>query len=117
VSENDYQGATELQLAALELLITTGFLFDNSGLLKYLNVAEEFGNDQSVTRLPNDKWVQEIYFWEQYVWAQIQIALADYAIGPAARSPEIGAAVKNGTTSGERQLCGVQKMRSPGNFV
>jgi hypothetical protein len=117
VSPEDYPGASEIQLAALELLVTSSLMFDSKTVEYHMNAAEEFGNDSTLFDLPDDNWENELLAWEQYVWSQIQVAVADYAIGAEVRAPGAENYHKNITTEGERALCGMQKMRSPGGFV
>jgi hypothetical protein len=116
-SSESHPGASAIQLAAIENLITTSYLFEMSSVGTHLRMAEEFGNEHVQYPLPKDNWVQEITYWEQYIWSQIQIALANYAIGPAVQHPQAERYVKTNTTDGQKHLCGMQKMRSPGGLV
>ena len=55
--------------------------------------------------------------WESIAWAAIQTFIADYMIGPAARDPLSKDSVQAPAEKGEKDLCGVQKMRKQGGFV
>lgn len=68
-------------------------------------------------QVPRDQWTIEAEGMESFVWTALQIAVADYAIGPSLRSPDIADNVTVPTTSGDKQLCGTQKMRKAGGFV
>ncbi|ORY10988.1 hypothetical protein BCR34DRAFT_588267 [Clohesyomyces aquaticus] len=61
--------------------------------------------------------VQEVIGWEAFVWAVLQTAVSDYAIGSAVREPSARAYMKNNTTKGEKELCQVQRVRMAGGFV
>lgn len=68
-------------------------------------------------QIPSDQWMVEAKGMESFVWTALQIAVADYAIGPSLRSPDIADNVTVPTTPGEKQLCGTQRMRKAGGFV
>lgn len=70
-----------------------------------------------IDALPDDQWVQEAVGWESFVWAALQTAVSDYAIGPDLREPTARAYMRNETTLGEKQLCQVQRMRRSGGFL
>jgi hypothetical protein len=67
--------------------------------------------------LPDDQWLQELVAWESHVWAGLQMAVSDYAIGIAARDAAAASFVRNDTDAGEKQLCQSQRMRMAGGFV
>lgn len=114
----DYPGASDVQLAALQLLVTSSLLFDISDAAQDVLQAKEMaGGTGYIPSLPEDQWEKEIKGWEAFVWAALQTAITDYAIGPAVREPSIADLVKKNLTSGEKQLCGAQKMKKSGGFV
>jgi hypothetical protein len=114
----DYPGASDIQLAAIELLITSSLLFDISDagqdVLKATSLA---GGTGYIPSLPDDQWVQEVTGWEAFVWAALQTAVTDYAVGPTVREPSAQAYMKNETTGGEKKLCQAQRVRRSGGFV
>ena len=68
-------------------------------------------------QMPKDQWVTEIVQWEQFVWAALQISVADYAIGPAVRTADAASYLIMPETEGDMMLCASQKMRKMGGFV
>lgn len=114
----DYPGASDIQLAAMQLLVRSSLLFDLSDAgLDVLKATEMAGGTGFIQSLPDDQWVQELIGWESFVWASLQIAISDYAIGPTVRDPAAGQFLRNETTNGERELCQVQRMKKAGGFV
>jgi hypothetical protein len=75
------------------------------------------GTTGVITSLPDDQWVQEVVAWEKYVWAALQITVADYALGYETQDSSAQDATKNVTTLGEKRLCQSQRMRKSGGFV
>ena len=67
--------------------------------------------------LPDDQWIEEVVNWESYVWAGLQIAVADHALGPQLRVPEPSPAIVLANSTAEKALCKMQKMRKAGGFV
>jgi len=74
-------------------------------------------NTGYVPTLPDDQWIQEVTGWESFVWAALQLNILEHAIGPAVREPSVVALMKNQTSTGEKQLCNVQKVRVSGGFM
>lgn len=115
---DDYPEASAVQLAAMELLITTSLLYDVSDaaidMLKASDIAVGSGWLYS---LPSDQWVQELAGWESFAWAALQTAIPDYAIGHSVREPTSAAYVRNETTNGEKALCRAQRAPVSGRFV
>lgn len=75
------------------------------------------GTTGVITSLSDDQWVQEVVAWEKYVWAALQITVADYALGYETQDSSAQDATKNVTTLGEKRLCQSQRMRKSGGFV
>jgi ATP/maltotriose-dependent transcriptional regulator MalT len=71
--------------------------------------------------LASDRWTEELAAWESRIWASLQIAVTDYAIGPRVREPLVTLGTLRYETgdldAGERQLCQVQRMNITGGFV
>jgi hypothetical protein len=88
-------GAVNTGLKAKELL-------DSSGVIHYI---------------PDDQWIQEFIGWESHVWAGLQFAVADHAIGTSTRQGSAGSLQRDYTNDGEKQLCGSQRMRMAGGFA
>jgi hypothetical protein len=75
------------------------------------------GTTGVITSLPDDQWVQEVVAWKKYVWAALQITIADYALGYETQDSSAQDATKSVTMPGEKQLCQSQRMRESGGFV
>ena len=86
---------------------------------RVLNAEKVLGDAQSgySPGLPDDQWVKEVVGWENYLWAIYQTVVTDYGVGHASRDPAVLEVVKQNTTAGEKQLCGVQRMRKSGGFM
>jgi hypothetical protein len=68
-------------------------------------------------QVPTDQWITEARAMESSVWAALQVSLVDYAIGLRVRSAELADYVVYPITSGDKELCGAQRMRKAGGFV
>ena len=100
------------------MLITSSLLFDISDAgLDILKAKDLAAGSGFIDSLPDDQWIQEVAGWESFVWAALQTAVSDYAIGPEVREPTARAYMKNETTTGEKQLCQAQRLRKSGGFV
>ena len=119
VHPESYPGASEIQLAALQLLITSSFELDlgdaSSSVFEAQNLAERGAG--RIISLPDDQWVREVVGWERYIWAAMQTMITDYAIGFVNHVPSVASYVRSNLTVGEKQLCGAQRMVKPGGFV
>jgi hypothetical protein len=107
-----YPNINETQFAALQI---SSAAFDSAGVQQL--TAMEHANGGVLATLPDDQWVQEMVSWERNVWSQLRTRVTDYAVGYEVREPLMAAAVNNETTTGQRQLCGMQRMKSPGGFL
>lgn len=115
---DDYPGASDVQLAAVELLITSTLLFDISdAALDPLKATDLAGGTGYIMSLPEDQWIQEIAGWESFAWAALQTMIPDYAIGHSVREPTAAEYMRNETTNGEKELCRVQRAPMAGRFV
>lgn len=70
-----------------------------------------------IVALPDDQWAIEMGRFKAHALAGLQIAVADYAIGAKVRDPLAGPYTRQPETAGEKQLCGMQKMRKSGGFA
>jgi hypothetical protein len=112
----EWQGATPVQLSALELLIYA----NNIGLKDHLEpVMRDFlgPNGFLTVQVPSNQWIIEARAMESFVWASMQVVIADYAIGISARNPDLASATIKPETDGDKMLCGSMKMRKAGGFV
>jgi hypothetical protein len=117
IQEEDFPGANEKQIAALQLLVKSSLLFDTSDGVEYgLEVTKLLGNSY-IHSLPDDQWIREIVRWERFIWASMQTTISDYAIGYVTREPSAKDFIIKNATEGEKQLCGVQRMRKSGDFM
>jgi hypothetical protein len=119
IRPEEFPEASELQLSALQLLLTTTFLYDTSdAALAGLEVDRIMGDSTGyIDNLPDDQWVREILEWEKLIWASRQVLVSDYAIGYNAREDSIREYIRKDLLPGERQLCATQRMRKNGGFV
>lgn len=93
-------------------------LFDISDAGQDLLKAKDLaGGTGYLVSLPHDQWVQEVTRWEAFVWAALQTAIVDYAVGPSVREPSAQAHTRNATTNGERELCKALRVKKAGGFV
>jgi len=83
-------------------------------LLKAKDLA---GGTGYIPSLPDDQWIQEVTRWEAFVWATLQTAITDYAVGPSVREPSARAHIRNVTNDGEKELCRALRMKRSGGFV
>lgn len=120
VRKEYFTGASEIQIAALQLLMRSSQIFDTAeAVFGGIEVGRILGEGRMdiLESLPDDQWIREVIAWEKYVWASLQTIISDYATGPATRDPSALDHIRNDTTPGERQLCGVQRMRKSGGFM
>lgn len=115
---DDYPQLSPVQLAAMELLISSNLLYDIAdAVLDTLKAGDLAVGTGWLDSLPSDQWIQEIAGWESVVWAALQTAIPDYAIGHAVREPTAAGYVRNTTTEGEKALCRAQRAPVSGRFV
>jgi hypothetical protein len=116
VTSKDWEDASAVQLLAVQLLVNSSLFY---GLVQTTGVRAQsmVGTGLITVQMPADQWIVEARAMESSVWAALQISLADYAIGPIVRHPEIADYIWKATTPGEKRLCGSQKMRKAGGFV
>jgi hypothetical protein len=114
-----FAGASEAQIAALRLLVTSNLLFDASDAFEQhgTEASRLLGAANFMAALPDDQWIREVVASEKFVWASMQTLVSDYAIGHAVRDPLVIESLKKNITKGERQLCGAQRMRKSGGFM
>ncbi|KAF2108075.1 hypothetical protein BDV96DRAFT_606060 [Lophiotrema nucula] len=92
-----YPGATDTQLATLQLLQASSFIADTSSATS-----------------AGPKAAQNL---TAYVWAGLQFAVTDYTVGMALRGPTAVHWLQNGMSQGQKVRCGSQRMRMSGGFV
>ncbi|KAH3977344.1 hypothetical protein HBH68_230830 [Parastagonospora nodorum] len=116
-TQKGLETASPLQLSALQLLMLSNRMTDASDYSQVLASRMVRRDGYVAGQIPSDQWITEAKGMESFVWATLQIAIADYAIGPSLRSPDIAGNVTVPTTPEEKKLCGTQKMRKAGGFV
>ncbi|KAF1953256.1 hypothetical protein CC80DRAFT_518396 [Byssothecium circinans] len=104
IPSKGWERASSVQLSALELLIVS-------------NKEIGLGYTYNAVQVHPDQWIIEARAMESFVWASLQVSIADYAIGPSVRSSDLADYIVKPTTAGDKQLCGSQKMRIAGGFV
>lgn len=67
--------------------------------------------------LPSDQWLQEIVSLEQTLLAQMQVALSSYSVGLSTLDLGSPSPMRRNATEGEKALCSLQRMQSPGQFA
>lgn len=119
IQSDSFPGASDIQIAALQLIATSSARFDTASaadaILKVQDLAGSSGSQ--ILSLPDDQWIQEITRWEKYIWASVQTVVSDYAVGYGARAPSAQSYVRTILSPGERELCGAQRMMKSGGFV
>lgn len=116
LSSKEFQGLSKLHLAIVRLILTA-FSEKDLSAVNRIKTEAELSDGGSITRLPDDQWMKELHDWEAITWTEHQIMIADYAIGPTARSPLAQSLMRVPSDEGEKSLCSTQKMRKPGGFV
>ena len=130
------RGASDIQVAGLQILTQFSFLWDFTiSLLSGFEVdTKVFDSTGGIVSLPDDQWVREIVRLEGMIWAALQTLTSDYAIGFSVQAPALEEFVRRNLTEGktldkvndsilltifqgEKQLCRVQRMRKPGGMV
>jgi hypothetical protein len=111
-----FPDANDIQLAVLKLLVTSSISFDKANgaplLAEGLTDPEGFVTKYAIS---NEHWKKEVTWVESTVWAALQTAIADYAAGPQVRDP--ASDWVKPASRGEKELCGMQKMRKSGGIV
>lgn len=83
-----------------------------------MNASTLLGSYGVIPTLPDDHWMMEFRYISSIVWADHQIALTDYAIGPRVRDyDEEWEWMYPPPTDEGKRLCQMVKMRKPGGFV
>ncbi|KAH7112542.1 hypothetical protein B0J11DRAFT_573000 [Dendryphion nanum] len=117
LGESEYPpNATALQIETMKHLMTVSAIWDiafSSGNLQVAEIAKR----GLVPSLPDDQWVKELAGWEAATWATFQIGVTDYSTGVKNRVQSVEDNVHLNLTVGQKQLCGMQRMRNPGGFV
>ncbi|KAJ4305887.1 hypothetical protein N0V90_001420 [Kalmusia sp. IMI 367209] len=117
VSEIDLAPMSDMQRSIMQLLISAAWLFDigiwdwvsaSSGILD--TGGQSYG-------LPNDQWMREVVMWESSTWAALQVAIAQYALGPPELLSGDSQAANTNLTTTQRRLCKMQRVRRSGGFV
>lgn len=109
--------ASSLQLAVLQHLLDILYNFNiltslTTDASKLINVGGIISH-----RVPSDQWIRELTHWESQVYASIQIAVEKYATGAKSIDPFAESYIRAPETSGEKALCGLQRVRKSGNVV
>jgi hypothetical protein len=107
--------ANDVQLAALQLLITSTVLFGQSEFQSF--AASDFLWNGLIARLPDNQWEKEVTRWEIMTWAAMHHVIVDYATGPKNRDPRADDYVIPATEPGQKKLCQSLKVRKNGGFV
>ena len=117
MNELNLTGATNLQLALLELLLITGRTYStmSSRTLKADKLLDASGGE--ITWLPDNQWIAELTGWQSYAWAAHQIVLSTYAIGAKVRDSRADSFTRPPSNAAEKKLCQIQKMRKTGEVV
>lgn len=110
--------ANDVQHLSLSLVKDAFSLVNNAwGPKARLTLVGEEMSKGMVTALPDNQWEKEVFAWETYVWAGLQILLSDYAVGPKSRDPAAGNYTDSPSTAAEKQMCGAIVMKKSGGFA
>ncbi|KAF2648033.1 hypothetical protein K491DRAFT_613575 [Lophiostoma macrostomum CBS 122681] len=116
-SLEQYPGMSESQLTLLQFLSYLHWNFNAAAAAHRLLTKDLAGAQGVIDSLPDDQWVKEVTMLEQTTWSSIQVGLSDHAKGYESLVAPGTNLYSNTTSAGEKHLCGVQKMESPGGFV
>jgi hypothetical protein len=116
LDEEDWKGASPVQIAALKLLIEANRVMPISGVGE-VRTSKATGDGIVTSHITPDQWVKEVEGLDSFVWASLQALVTDYAIGPGVRNAELAEFVLKPENLGDKQLCETQKMRKAGGFV
>ena len=117
MSKELFPQASELQLSVVQSLITGSFLFDLVSSSYDLKLNEKAISKVILPGAPDDQWVKEMIWWESVSWASIQMFLTDLALGMGKEKDFNLQLPTEKISATEKQLCGMQRMRSPSGFV
>ncbi|KAF2682061.1 hypothetical protein K458DRAFT_342341, partial [Lentithecium fluviatile CBS 122367] len=114
-TRENFPQASSVQLAALQLVVTSESMFDQSSPKSF--DADDGNWYGDIASLPDNQWEKEVTRWEAIAWSGLHHMIADYAIGPKHRDPNADSYVVPPTTPGQKQLCQSQRMQKNGGFV
>ncbi|CAN9099345.1 unnamed protein product [Alternaria alternata] len=117
MNKTHFPDSSSMQQAVLQLLIMSSWLHTTARVQTNQASDLEGRSTYMIPSMPDDFWKREVLGWEQEVWAAMQMAVSQYAIGPKASDPFADAYVIAPQTEGEKALCGAQKMKKSGGFV
>ena len=106
-----------MQRAVLQQLVFSLWISDTAGILTNKAGSRMGASKSVIDSIPDGFWKQEVLGWEQESWAALQIALAQYAIGPKATDELADNYWIKPETDGEKALCSAMKMKKSGDFV
>ena len=106
-----------MQRAVLQQLVFSLWLSDTAGITTSQASKRMGSSEATIDSLPDDFWKREVVGWEQETWAALQIAIAQYAIGPKATDELADKYWIKPQTEGEKALCSAMKMKKSGEFV
>ncbi|KAF2261148.1 hypothetical protein CC78DRAFT_570714 [Lojkania enalia] len=116
-TQADFPTASDIQLAVMRLLRWLSAFNDiSNGLILKLIDANDIVSTPNRREIPSDQWINEITFWQSYVYAGLQTMLADVAVGPIRRDADADQYTDPPITPGEKMLCKSMKMRKSGGF-
>ncbi|KAF2750849.1 hypothetical protein M011DRAFT_483766 [Sporormia fimetaria CBS 119925] len=100
VTQDEFPGATELQLAVIQLLARSGHLFLGNVGSRVAHVADRMYEIQGpyLFGIPDDEWLRSLLKLNE-------------------SSEDLGEQYVAPATDGERQLCGMQRMRKDGSVA
>ncbi|KAF2018268.1 hypothetical protein BU24DRAFT_390046 [Aaosphaeria arxii CBS 175.79] len=116
-SSIQFPGASDIQRASMQLLITGALLTESVVAASQAFEIKEKSRSGYIASLPNDQWIREITTWERFIWASLQTFIADYSIGYHHLEPTAKAHMRTNMTDAEKSLCGMQRMKKAGGFM
>jgi hypothetical protein len=102
---------------ALRSSIDLSSISDQPTFLTCMASKRMLSSEATIEGLPDDLWKQEVQMWERESWAQFQIAIAQYAIGPKVSDDLSDRYWSKPETDGEKSLCAAMKMKKSGGFA
>jgi len=102
-------------MALLRLFVQLLYWNNADGAMNHLTPASIISGFN--TPLPSNQWLQDMVMLEQNIRAQLQIALSTYAVGGPTLNFKATTPLRRNPAKAEKNLCGIQLMKSPGGFV
>ncbi|KAI8940468.1 hypothetical protein NX059_004153 [Plenodomus lindquistii] len=109
--------ASEIQKSLLRLLTFSSYIRDLNEADTCLAEPMMNRGNFKIDTIRDDWWKTEMLNHEHEVWIAWQILISQYVISPGVSDPLAAAYYVKPSTTAEKRLCGVQKMKKSGEFA